>query len=189
MKSIPNVCKKKWCIPFTILLLLSALLYSLIEIEIEGKNGWGKQLPTANIGKSKKSLTMYHVYMGLFIITILSIVFLVNKPFNIKNLLYMISMSLWFFILEDMYWFMFNPNYKFQDAFTAKWHSKVGTIPIIYLVLPIISIICGLLSYKKSYGLSMIVIIVGSVLLYPLSLAYKPFYKMFKNRKTNCKCS
>ena len=51
---------------FSFILFIS-LIYALIEIEIEGKNGWMKNLPTPYVVRfGDKNMTLYHIYMLLF---------------------------------------------------------------------------------------------------------------------------
>ena len=84
---------------------------------------------------------------------------------------------------------MFNPNYKTTDAFSAKWHTNIGPIPVIYLILPLLSVLFGFFSHRKLYFINLMIIGIGIILFYGLSFAYSPFYNMFKHRKTKCTCS
>ena len=61
----------------SIFVFVFSLIYSLMEIEIEGKNGWCKELPTAK--NVCKDFTLYHLLMNVLII----ITFLKNDIFLI----------------------------------------------------------------------------------------------------------
>ena len=45
---------------FAILVIILALIFACIEIEIEGPCGWADKLPTPSTGSNPKSLTIYH---------------------------------------------------------------------------------------------------------------------------------
>ena len=105
-------------------IFFSALLYALIEIEIEGKEGWAKNLPTARniIGK----MTLYHVFMFVFII----IMFIRIYPMYGNNSFITIFYVTSWFLLEDFLWFVLNPyytlkNYKKEEIW---WHSNQSWI-------------------------------------------------------------
>ena len=59
----------------TIFIVIFAVLYSILEIEIEGKSGWAENLPTQYSGIGR--LTYYHVIM-----IVNNIVIVINKPCN-----------------------------------------------------------------------------------------------------------
>ena len=57
----------------SLLVFIISLIYALIEIEIEGKHGWCKYLPTTK--KFLGHLTLYHTYMLLFIFFTFCLIF------------------------------------------------------------------------------------------------------------------
>jgi hypothetical protein len=102
-------------------ILLFAVLYSILEIEIEGKDGgWAKNLPTANSGIG--IFTYYHIYMNIIIILIITYsTYLISN--NIYLILYFII--IWF-VIEDFCWFILNPYFTL-NKYTKEniwWHSK-----------------------------------------------------------------
>lgn len=113
------------------LIFISAVLFSLIEIEIEGKHGWAEKLPTAK--KALGHFTLYHVYMNSFVLATLSMIFIPRftiacntstfSPWNAvcSFLFYTIA----WFLLEDFLWFVLNPHYtmkKYQKKYIP-WHK------------------------------------------------------------------
>jgi hypothetical protein len=59
---------------FIVTLAIAATLFALVEIQIEGPNGWAARLPTWQVENrwtrlfwSAKPLTGYHLYTQLFI--------------------------------------------------------------------------------------------------------------------------
>lgn len=115
-------------------LLLSATLFSCIEIQIEGKNGWAELLPTWKIRNkwtkkimADKPLTGYHLYINLFILSILHYpyIFFYTCPtikYELKNLSFLIL----FWIIEDFLWFVLNKDFgikKFRKE-DISWHKN-----------------------------------------------------------------
>jgi len=105
-----------------------AILFSLLEVEIEGLYGWGKKLPTFTITTGIfKNFTFYHLIMAaiVFLTNIFPVMLAMNYQFSIKTLCYCtFNVTLWFMI-EDIFWFVFNPHYTLKK-YTQKhieWHS------------------------------------------------------------------
>jgi hypothetical protein len=100
-------------------LLLTAGLFSLIEIQAEGENGWAAKFPTWRIDNewtrrynNGRPLTGYHVYFALFMIAV------VHAPYGLgfteptlSHELRILSYLILFFILEDFLWFVLNPSF------------------------------------------------------------------------------
>ena len=94
-----------------------SFLYSLIEIEMEGKGGWCINLPTAK--KVLADFTMYHLLMMMIIILIF------YQLFHKKDIWIMIFYITMFFFLEDLLWFIYNPyfTYKKYSSENIPWHK------------------------------------------------------------------
>ncbi len=117
-------------------LLLTASLFALLEIQIEGKDGWAAKLPTWRKPVNNKGLlgfladpnqpqTGYHTYLWLFLFTISHIVFLLTS-WTIRKEIYVISYYSLLTTVEDFLWFVFNPNYgikKFKKE-EIPWHTN-----------------------------------------------------------------
>lgn len=120
-------------------LFWSALIYALIEIELEGKNGWCEKIPTARnvIG----TFTLYHIYMILFLMIMISMIFIPRfyiacntsefTPWS-AVCCFVFYVVAWF-LLEDFLWFVFNPYYTLckYNKEEVKWHTQwVGAVPL-----------------------------------------------------------
>jgi len=77
-----------------------------LEIEIEGKDGWCKNLPTAK--NVFFNFTFYHILM----ICIIALTF--YKIFNKKDIWMIIFYITMFFYIEDYLWFIYNPFYTYK---------------------------------------------------------------------------
>jgi hypothetical protein len=108
-----------------IIMVIEATIYSLIEIEIEGCNGWAQELPTPIVLKiGTKKLTLYHVYMNIFIFLTISSQFQMMLTF--QSFLKTFAYFLQFLLLEDVLWFVFNPFYTMRRYSKPEiwWHSQ-----------------------------------------------------------------
>ncbi|MBN1960030.1 MAG: hypothetical protein JW841_03725 [Deltaproteobacteria bacterium] len=131
------------------LLFIYALLFALVEIEIEGKNGWAANLPTwfrrtpwyARIFAfvlSGKPLTGYHMVMFLipFFSFHLGLAFGQSWSwgFEIRVVTtYLVWNATW-----DFLWFLLNPHYGWSRFHKGMiwWHNGIwlGRLPIDYIV-------------------------------------------------------
>ncbi len=120
--------------------ILVSLFFALLEIQIEGKNGWARKLPTWRkkfsftkfIPGADKEITGYHLYMGLYRFSILHVVFIFIE-WSVGIELLLISFHLFVSRVEDFLWFVLNPAYgikKFKKEFIP-WH------PTWFLGLPV----------------------------------------------------
>lgn len=118
---------------FFVNLAVVAALFALVEIHIEGANGWAANLPTWKIQNrwtrlflGVKPLTGYHLYMQLFVLAAAHFPFAfglapLTWPFEARVL----SFLIFFWILEDFLWFVFNPAFglrRFQPQHIW-WHA------------------------------------------------------------------
>ncbi len=78
-----------------IFIAIYAILYSILEIEIEGNAGWAKNLPTVASGIGP--LTMYHLLMNIIVILTISYS-LYSKTYSNWIVLYFIIA---WFLIED----------------------------------------------------------------------------------------
>jgi hypothetical protein len=124
----------------------------LLEIQIEGKNGWAKELPTwriypkntpkiiSSLFAKDRPLTGYHTYLFSFIFLIAHFWILTTK-WNFKTELLTLAFFAGFTTIEDFLWFVLNPNFGISK-FNSKhipWHSTwflylpVSYYPVIIL--------------------------------------------------------
>lgn len=120
------------CIFLFYLILVSAAL-ALLEIQIEGANGWAKALPTWRIENrwtrrliGEKPLTGYHFHLITFTILLAHVPYFLEqvKP-SLSGELKLFSFLIILFILEDFMWFVFNPAFgikKFKPQYIW-WHA------------------------------------------------------------------
>ncbi len=111
-------------------MIMFSTLYSLFEIQIEGKNGWAAKLPTWRFKPKflkrifNRDITGFHLYGFLSIFLLLHFVY-VFIPFSIQHELKIMSFFILSLMLEDFLWFVLNPEYgikKFKDS-EIEWHN------------------------------------------------------------------
>lgn len=103
-----------------VFIAIYAILYSMLEIEIEGNAGWAKNLPTVASGIGQ--FTIYHLLMNFIVIMTISYA-LYSK--NYSNWLILFFIIAWF-LIEDFVWFCLSPFYtiKKYTQDNIPWHSK-----------------------------------------------------------------
>lgn len=128
---------------FTLYILVFGILLALLEIEIEGKHGWAKNLPTWRKDSSSslvflRSITGYHSILFLMILFLNHIVYIGFFGWSwIIDELMILSFHFFLVIYWDFLWFVLNPHYtykKFKKEHIA-WYtdsSWIAWFPIDY---------------------------------------------------------
>ena len=129
-------------IVYFLLAVSLSIIFALLEIQIEGKNGWASALPTWKFYRSwfkyipggNKPITGYHTFLWIFIFLYAHVSFLFAS-WSIGKEALIVSFVMLVLRLEDFLWFVFNPNYglkKFKKGFIP-WHKNwLGPLPIQY---------------------------------------------------------
>ncbi|MGB2867681.1 MAG: hypothetical protein WBD36_04475 [Bacteroidota bacterium] len=113
--------------------LVTAFLFAMVEIHIEGPDGWAAKLPTwrkeskwTKMLLGHKPLTGYHLYMFTFVFVFLHFPYALDlAPLTWKSELRILSFMIFFWVIEDFLWFVLNPHYglrKFKPQFIW-WHA------------------------------------------------------------------
>ncbi len=125
-----------------------ALTLAILEIQIEGENGWAKNLPTWRPNKpsvfsrtysslmSGKPLTGYHLAVFSFVVLVFHLPFIFGFPLTVNNWLKIISLLFIYLVVWDFLWFVLNPNF-ILNRFNPKnvtWHLRwIGPVPKDYV--------------------------------------------------------
>lgn len=132
---------------FIVFLLISAALFALLEIQIEGKYGWAEKLPTWRIPVNPKLLiqpfmdpnqpqTGYHTFLWAFLLLILHFPFFFTK-WTPRYEFIVFAFYILITTLEDFFWFLFNPAFglkKFKKQY-IKWQTYwFAGLPIRYWI-------------------------------------------------------
>lgn len=146
-----------------IYIFILAVVLAILEIQIEGPNGWAKNLPTWRPAADKwyirmyvkfmsgREATGYHITMFSFVFLIFNLPYFFGLDINWNNWLRTASFFLIFVVLWDFLWFVLNPHYplkKFKKEHIW-WHKKwLAFAPVDYygsillsgiILLPLVS--------------------------------------------------
>jgi hypothetical protein len=122
---------------FIVTLGIAAVLFALLEIQIEGPHGWAASLPTWRVDNrwtrlfySSKPLTGYHLYTQLFALALVHLPFALRMaPLTWRMEARVLSFFILFWVLEDFLWFLLNPAFglkRFRPENICGTHPNGG---------------------------------------------------------------
>lgn len=135
--------------------IIVAILLSKVEIEIENKDGYAKNLPVTWRASNKWvklffTGTSYHLYMGLFLLALVHLPFVVGLEWTLSREALVLSFLAFITVAEDFLWFVLNPAYsirKFKRTdipwFETRWLWFAPSWYFWYLPVAIILYIFG----------------------------------------------
>lgn len=128
-------------------LYLLMVVLAIVEIQIEGQDGWAAKLPTWRPRgdnwynrfyqkvMSGKELTGYHLSVFIFVLMILHLPFVSSFTWRWWRELEVISIFFLFLVFWDFLWFVLNPHYGLKRfrAVEIWWHNQwLGPWPLDY---------------------------------------------------------
>jgi hypothetical protein len=178
-----------------LLLFAYALLFALVEIEIEGADGWAEKLPTwyrvtpryarlfARV-LSGKPLTGYHLMMLPIPLVSFHLGLAFGLPWSWGLEARLLAAYLVFNVIWDFLWFVLNPHFgwgRFRKG-GVWWHSQrwVGRFPIDYwngFALSFVVAALPCLGGDRSVLRTHAVLVLGMVVLTAVSAALAPLYQ------------
>lgn len=124
-----------------------AVLLAILEIQIEGADGWAANLPTWRPSHEyrmvrvwrkltgNKELTGYHLFLIIFLLVMVHLPFVWGGYWSWTSELELLGFFMVFVVTWDFLWFVLNPGFSLTD-FNAKqvwWHKKwLGKLPLDY---------------------------------------------------------
>ena len=135
--------------------VIMAFCIAKLEINVEGKHGWARDLPTYRFSNwftkffmGRTKLTGYHVWLNATVFAFVQFPFFIGYPWSFKFELLVLSVLIVGIVFEDFFWFIFNPAYGLSrfNKKDAPWHHWLGPIPAMYIVCLSISLVLILLS-------------------------------------------
>jgi hypothetical protein len=140
--------------------LAASALFALLEIQIEGGEGWAGRLPTWRYESrwtrrilGARKVTGYHVYFQLFVLVMAHLAYLVGAATPTWGVeLRLLSFLILFWVIEDFLWFVFNPAYglrRFRRE-AIWWHADTwwGFMPRDYWIFLPIAVALYVLSWS-----------------------------------------
>ncbi|MFA5031245.1 MAG: hypothetical protein WC495_06710 [Patescibacteria group bacterium] len=140
-------------IAFVIFIFFSSTVHALLEIQIEGQNGWAGKLPTrifknwwtrhfTEVGH----ITGFHIFTVLFVLVFAHFPVLFVEQWTMYHEAFVLSFVFLHFVLEDFLWFVYNPAFGIKKFSRAHiwWHTHwfLG-LPASYWA----GVICGIALY------------------------------------------
>ncbi len=122
-----------------IYIFVLAVILAILEIQIEGRHGWARNLPTwrpknpnfftklYSIIMSGKEVTGYHLTMFSLVILVFHLPYIFGLSINLEHWLKTLSLLFTFFVFWDFLWFVLNPHYplsKFKKEHLSFHHQK-----------------------------------------------------------------
>lgn len=131
--------------PLFLYTVFLALIWALMEIEIEGKDGWAKNLPTWRIAKHPlldflyggAEITGYHVYAFGGILAFFHLPFVWTRSWSWTGEAHAFGAFCLFWVIEDYLWFVINPHFgpKGLNPRQAWWHKRwLWRLPVNYYI-------------------------------------------------------
>lgn len=122
---------------FFIGLIAAAAAFALLEIQIEGANGWASKLPTWRVTPNGfgrwlarlfpgRPLTGYHLWMLIFMAIVAHLAFAFGLPWTVSGEMRSVAFFLLFWVAEDFLWFVLNPHFgirRFRPEHIP-WHRR-----------------------------------------------------------------
>jgi len=116
------------------IVFIAAYMWAKLEVEIEGKHGWAKNLPTWRVEKhilldyfmNGRPLTGYHFWAFAFVFFIFHLpLFWINSwswPAECR----IMGSILLFWVIEDVLWFIVNPHFGWRRHRQGEtwWHQR-----------------------------------------------------------------
>ena len=182
-------------LPGTLLLFGYALLFALVEIEIEGKDGWAMNLPTWFRRKpfyarayalvlSGKPLTGYHAVMFFIPFVSFHVGLAFGQPWSWGLEVRVVACYLVWNVTWDLLWFVLNPHFgwaRFRKGHVW-WHGGawIGRLPIDYVNALWLSFLVASVPWaargNSSYLLRHTIFVAGMALLTFAGALAAPFY-------------
>ena len=131
-----------------------AIFLAILEIQIEGPDGWAAKLPTwrakqgSRLGKifkklsGQKELTGYHAALMVFLLMAFHLVFVWNWDWSVWQELELLAIFVLFTQVWDFLWFVLNPGFSLRkfNRENVWWHKKWwGWAPVDYYVAALLS--------------------------------------------------
>jgi hypothetical protein len=109
-------------------IFLLATIFALLEIQIEGSQGWAKNLPTWRLKKQilGKELTGYHLLIFSLAFLIFHFPYAFDYQLTLIHELKILSLFFLFVVLWDFLWFVLNPNFPLKSFKKENiwWHKN-----------------------------------------------------------------
>lgn len=140
--------------------LLLAVFFAQVEIQIEGAAGWATSLPTWRIEShwlldifwGGRTLTGYHAWLFPFIALMFHFPMVFFRHWSWQAEARVIAAIMIFWVAEDFLWFVMNPAFGLEKFYPAAvpWHKHwLGMAPTDYWVSTTTAVLLAWYSQRK----------------------------------------
>ncbi|HQH26688.1 MAG TPA: hypothetical protein PLP17_04765 [Oligoflexia bacterium] len=115
--------------------ILLGFFFSMVEVQIEGSQGWAASLPTWRIEHHPllsilwggRPITGYHVWVFSFMAFVFHFPLFVLGTWSLRFEARVLGCLMFFWVFEDFFWFVFNPAYGAAKLFHGEviWHKHM----------------------------------------------------------------
>ncbi len=163
-------------------LFLCAVVFAVVEIQIEGPHGWAQKLPAwrphpqhwlSRLTKRVfhgKEFTGYHASVFLFLLLVFHFPFVWSGTWSVFSELELLAVFAVFVVVWDFLWFVLNPYYSLRNFNPQNvwWHKRwIGRVPVeyVYGVLFACILYTPLILSDSSYFFRLMLLFVGNAVL------------------------
>lgn len=144
---------------------LSAL-FGYLEVQIEGRYGWAKSLPTWTYNMNGFVWTGYHVSLWAFLLIFIHVPFLLTAWTPQKEC-FLLSFLVIILLMEDAFWFLMNKNFCGEDPWRV---PKFGYWPRFFFVGAFFVLFLSLFTKSASWIISCFILLLLIFISFPFQV-------------------
>jgi hypothetical protein len=149
-----------------IFVILLSVLLGYLEIQIEGRYGWAKNLPTWRRDMNGFVWTGYHISLWLFLLLVVHIPFIFTAWTAVKEC-FVLSFLVLILLMEDAFWFLMNKDFCGDDH----WRQpKFGPIPRFFFIGSFFILFLSLFTNSASWMLSCLILVILMLITFPFQV-------------------
>jgi hypothetical protein len=149
-----------------IFVILLSVLLGYLEIQIEGRYGWAKNLPTWRRDMNGFVWTGYHISLWLFLLLVVHIPFIFTGWTAVKEC-FVLSFLVLILLMEDAFWFLMNKDFCGDDH----WRQpKFGPIPRFFFIGSFFILLLSLFTNSASWMLSCLILVILMLITFPFQV-------------------
>ena len=149
-----------------IFVIILSVLLGYLEIQIEGRYGWAKNLPTWRRDMNGFVWTGYHISLWLFLLLIVHIPFIFTTWTAVKEC-FVLSFLVLILLMEDAFWFLMNKDFCGDDH----WRQpKFGPIPRFFFIGSFFILLLSLFTNSASWMLSCLILVILMLITFPFQV-------------------
>ncbi len=168
-----------------------AMVLAVLEIQIEGPDGWAKNLPTWRPSRNRwfvklfkkisqdKEFTGYHFFLSIFLLLMVHLPFVWTGTWSVEAELELLAFYVVFVVTWDFLWFVLNPHRSLRDFNPQNvwWHKRWALgMPVDYLYGFLLSVLLFVPLIINDAGnfIYLVVLLAGNMILTVITVLLYP---------------